>query len=450
MAYLAECNEHHAKQAGAVGATSAIHPAFGGKEEEEPDPEPIELKLSDVSKYDAAWFPPGIGEWAAENAELRRVPLDFIAVSTLSTLGSVIGSRVGLRPQENNPGWVEVANLWGMNVAKPGKRKSGGTSAGASFLYALEEAATKEFISAQKEHAKEMKRFEAKVAGAGAAIKEAAKKSHGNLAEVQVKEQEAKDIDAQEPPTPVQRRFVVRKISPERLCFVLAENPWGVMHYHDEMGTYLLGLCAGFSNDERVRAERGLLNEAWNGNQLHSYESFKQGLLYVPLACVTVLGAAQPGPLMRIIHAAMTNDADADGLIQRFSLMSWPDLDGLPLPISEEGHDTALRRKVADIINVLLTTNPTQWGARKDEHDRVAWLPLTPEGWTEFKVWLTDFELRNHNAKEGAALAEHFLKYPTLVAGLALIWELVRWADTAPVPFSAPWAQASPDGERSR
>jgi len=52
-----------------------------------------------------------------------QCPLDFVGIAAMFALGSVIGRRVGIRP-ETKGNWTETGNLWGCIVGKPGVMKS--------------------------------------------------------------------------------------------------------------------------------------------------------------------------------------------------------------------------------------------------------------------------------------------------------------------------------------
>src|SRR5215472_4690245 len=52
-----------------------------------------------------------------------QCPPDYVAVTALTALGSLIGRRIGIKPQQKTD-WLEVPNIWGAFIGKPGMLKS--------------------------------------------------------------------------------------------------------------------------------------------------------------------------------------------------------------------------------------------------------------------------------------------------------------------------------------
>jgi Protein of unknown function (DUF3987) len=42
-----------------------------------------------------------------------------LAITALTALGAVIGRRIGIKPQLKTD-WIEIPNLWGMLIGRPG------------------------------------------------------------------------------------------------------------------------------------------------------------------------------------------------------------------------------------------------------------------------------------------------------------------------------------------
>jgi putative DNA primase/helicase len=84
-------------------------------------PEPVALpsKLLTVDPFDEVMLPTALRGWVADIADRMNCPLDFIAVPAMIAAASLIGRRVGIRPQVHTD-WTEAANLWGPLPAPPG------------------------------------------------------------------------------------------------------------------------------------------------------------------------------------------------------------------------------------------------------------------------------------------------------------------------------------------
>ena len=117
--------------------------------------------------------------------------------------------------------------------------------------------------------------------------------------------------------TPTRRRYLVNDSSVEKLGELLNENPNGLLVFRDE----LLGLLYSLERDGQEGARQFYL-ETWNGNGRFTYDRIGRGTVDIEACCLSVLGSIQPGPLQDYLATAPD-----DGLIQRFQLAVWPDLE---------------------------------------------------------------------------------------------------------------------------
>lgn len=114
-----------------------------------PDPLPLNDELLPVLPLLPDMLPRQLAPWVQDIAERMNCPIDLVAIPVMIAAGSLIGRRVGIRPQQLTD-WLEVGNLWGAVVASPGHLKS----------------------PAAAEALKPIKRLEAKVAEANAKAQE--------------------------------------------------------------------------------------------------------------------------------------------------------------------------------------------------------------------------------------------------------------------------------------
>src|SRR4030095_11071727 len=84
-------------------------------------PEPLMLpeELSPVAARDTALLPAAIAPWVCDISERMQCPPDYVGMTSLIALGSVLGRKIGIAPQQQTD-WVEVPNLWGCAVGRPG------------------------------------------------------------------------------------------------------------------------------------------------------------------------------------------------------------------------------------------------------------------------------------------------------------------------------------------
>ena len=91
-----------------------------------PDPIPLRGELPPVAPFDAELLPSRLRPWVADIAERMTCPMDLVAIPAMIAAGSLIGRRVGIRPQRRT-NWLEVGNLWGVRCRtsrqpkKPGR-----------------------------------------------------------------------------------------------------------------------------------------------------------------------------------------------------------------------------------------------------------------------------------------------------------------------------------------
>ena len=83
-----------------------------------------------------------------------QCPPDFVAVPAMVALGAVIGRKIGVRP-ERQTDWIEVPNLWGCIVGRPGTMKSPAMSEALKPLHRLDALAREEHAKALRAHAGE-------------------------------------------------------------------------------------------------------------------------------------------------------------------------------------------------------------------------------------------------------------------------------------------------------
>ena len=109
-------------------------------------PVPAELKenLQPVPPFAPDLLPDVLRDYVMDAAHRMQSPPDFVAVSCVATLGSIIGAGCGVRPKQKDD-WYELPNLWGAVIGGPSTMKTPSISAGTEPLSWLEHYAKEEY-----------------------------------------------------------------------------------------------------------------------------------------------------------------------------------------------------------------------------------------------------------------------------------------------------------------
>lgn len=176
--------------------------------------------------------------------------------------------------------------------------------------------------------------------------------------------------------------------------------------------------------------EREFYLEAWNGTGGFTFDRIGRGTVHIPALTLCVLGAIQPGKLEKYLNEAIAGGGGADGLLQRFQLVVYPD------HVGEYRHvdrypDSSARQKANAIFEVLDTLDPTALGLDTQEGEIPA-LHFSDDAQELFDAWRTDLEqrLRSGELDHKPAFASHLAKYRSLMPSLALIFHMVAVADS--------------------
>ncbi len=86
-------------------------------------PRPLDQTLKPVPILEDDYLPKVLVNWLRPASKLIGCPFDFLVLSAIVFAGSLIGSRVRIRPQQANP-WFVVPNLYAAIVGLPSTKKS--------------------------------------------------------------------------------------------------------------------------------------------------------------------------------------------------------------------------------------------------------------------------------------------------------------------------------------
>lgn len=396
-----------------MSANTAIQDALVGAEIVSlwTDPKPLPQGLLPVAAFDPTMLPAPLAPWVSDIAARMQAPIEYVAVTAMVAAGAVIGRKVGIRPQEHTD-WYEVPNLWGLIVGRPGVMKSPSTQQALKPINRLQAAAREEHEQARTEYVVGEMERELRAEALKKAMRERLKGNPGA---------DTSDLAIVADEEPTLRRYLANDTSYQSLGELLRQNPNGMLVYRDEM----LSLLRSLDREDNVEA-RGFYLTAWNGTDGYTFDRIGRGFdLHIPSVNVSMIGSTQPGRLREYISGAVRGGGADDGLIQRFSMMVWPDVAKSYVEQDREP-DPAARATAFAAFHRLDQLSAEGAGATIDPFDaNRPFLRFDAQGLAVFQEWRLELEQRLRSGILHPAMESHVSKYRKLVPTLALIHHLV-------------------------
>jgi len=389
-------------RAGRYETTDPIHAA---NDSDWPEPEEIAATLPPVPPFDDRVLPKVFRAWVTDIADRMQCPVEYLAVGAMVAAGAVVGNRVGVQPKQHDTGWVEVPNLWGAIVGRPGVMKSPALAQVLLPLRRLESQALAAFTATRAQFDLDKMLYEADRKQIEAQIKKGATILAGQL-----------PVPPEEPQPP---RYLLNDATYQKLGAVLGGNPHGLMVFQDEMS----GLLQRLDSDGQ-EAARAFYLEAWNGQQSYTFDRIERGTVRIPRLCFSLLGGLQPSKLREYLRSAVYGGRGDDGLAQRLQMLVYPDIastwtqvDRLPDLVAATAAD--------DVFIRLATVDPLALGARQLYPDSTPVFGFDEPAQAMFNQWWSDLENNLRSADNHPALESHISKYRKLVPALALLDHLI-------------------------
>jgi hypothetical protein len=370
-----------------------------------PDPTEISASLPDVIKFDERLLPGVFAPWIKDIAERMQCPIEYLAVGALVGAGAVVGNRIGVQPKKYDTGWVEVPNLWGAVVGRPGVMKSPALDQVLAPVRKLEAAAQAAFSSTLAKYEIDRMIYEATKKQLEAQIKKGGGVSISQL-----------PVEPQKPEPP---RHLLNDATYQKLGQVLSGNPHGVLVFQDELSGLLVRL-----DEKGQEAARAFYLEAWNGKQSYTFDRVERGTLNIPRLSISLLGGLQPTKLREYLHSAVNGGKGDDGLAQRLQLLVYPDLNEKWNMVDRQV-DLVAADAANDVFSRLAAVNPISLGAKQVYTDSIPVLQFTEAAQERFNLWWTALENELRNGVNSPFMESHISKYRKLVPALALLDHLI-------------------------
>jgi len=381
-------------------------PVHAANDSDWPEPGEIAATLPPVRPFNDALLPSFFRPWVADIADRMQCPIEFLAVGAMIAAGAVVGNRVGIQPKQHDTGWVEVPNLWGAVVGRPGVMKSPALAQVLAPLRRLEGQALTAFSVTRAQYELDKMLHDSAKKTIEAQIKKGATILPGQL-----------PVPPDEPQPP---RYLLNDATYQKLGQVLSGNPHGVMVFQDELS----GLLKRLDSDGQ-EAARAFYLEAWNGQQSYTFDRIERGTVRIPRLCFSLLGGLQPSKLREYLRSAVYGGKGDDGLAQRLQMLVFPDITPDWQQVDRQP-DLAAAAAYDGVFDRLAALDPVALGARMHYPDSIPVFCFDEAAQSLFNQWWEILEVRLRSGDNHPALESHISKYRKLVPALALLDHLVE------------------------
>jgi hypothetical protein len=326
----------------------------------------------------------------------------------------VVGRRVGICPEPFEPNWSVKGNIWGVIVGHSGQRKSSAIRKGLAHLRPLEWSMMEEWESlGPSVEAKRITLEKIKRGGKG----------------IDELDQEDAIRKLRDLPSGA-KRLRTNDATVEKLAMILADNQSGLLIERDELSGWMKTMdMKGREN------ERGFYLEGWSGDGEYRQDRVGRPSIHLQGVCLSVVGTLQPGPLAEYLIGATSGGAKADGMIQRFQLMVWPD-SAPEFREADRFADESANSRAEGVYAWIYRASPAALGASlRQPSARVPSLVFDAGGQACYSRWHREIEARLTGAEllSRSAFCSHVSKYRSMVPKLALLLHLADHRDGSQV-----------------
>ena len=161
----------------------------------------------------------------------------------------------------------------------------------------------------------------------------------------------------------------------------------------------------------------------------------ERGTSRIERAFLCIVGGVQPSVLGQYIQSAKGGGKGNDGLVQRFQLLTYPDLD-TGLKEADRAADEAAEKSAYDAIEALRSLNAAKLGLEPLNGDNRAILHFAPDAQQLYDKLRDNIDERAVSDKEDEIMASHLSKMPATIAKLAMLIHLLD-EGTGPITIEA-------------
>ncbi|MBA2668528.1 MAG: DUF3987 domain-containing protein, partial [Trueperaceae bacterium] len=403
------------------------------KSESWPPPIPLPPRTPTVPPLDLAMLPEPLRDVIEDAAERACLPVDYFVAAFLVTLSGAIGNRWRVQPKRRDD-FLVVLNLWGALVAHSGMMKSYATKLAIGFLEAIEQELHQAYEAERFKQAGRVEDLELTEASILERRKKAAKdRKVGELANLRTELNTVREaLQAERLPEP---RLIVNDATVEKLLEILRDNERGILMNRDE----LVGFFRTLDKQGR-EGDRPFYLEAWTGDHGFKQDRIGRGTITADIVTLSLYGTIQPGVFREYQEGATDDGIGADGLLQRFQILVWPDENLPPFQLIDREPNHAAQDRLQTIYRRLYDLDPAAYGFAPPEgsvssvstnqraHPGI--LKFDEAAQRLYDDWIVDLEnrLRAPSARTRRAYLSHISKYRSLFPALAGLFHLITIA----------------------
>ncbi|MBK6590648.1 MAG: DUF3987 domain-containing protein [Acidobacteria bacterium] len=374
----------------------------------ESSPRPLDQTLKPVPILEDDYLPKVLVKWLRPASKLIGCPFDFLVLSAIVFAGSLIGSRVRIRPQNTNP-WFVVPNLYAAVVGLPSTKKSPALDETRKPILQLQSIAKAAYDELKAEYEIDLKFYEKKEKETlnGADTKSAYKDAIASL---------------ERPERPTMRRYETNDCTTPKLIQFLLENPNGFVQTRDELMGFLRALEAEYD-----RSARQLILELAKGAITYDMNRVSENReIYLTSGTLSIIGGVQPAKLQRYIAECYSND-DADGFLQRF-IFAYPDTPRQTSKATPSDRERMqLGFEAANRLLAALASNDFGGVNISDSGQKFRAIRFNTEAQAIFDEWKEEIELEAERLQvEDAPFAAYLYKMEKSCSAIALIFHMLE------------------------
>lgn len=339
----------------------------------ENDPRPFHVQLTAVPPFPLEIFPERVRNYISLiSAQFSQVP-DYAATAFITSVCGLIGRSTYLRMRVSDT-WIETTNCWSILVGAPSAKKSPILRRIFSLIKPLDKRAGEEFTKAIKDYNKRKKDAES------------SKKEFDEL-------------------PPIRRRYITDDVTTPKLRELMAGNPKGIILRNDELKGQLERL-----DKQGSEGDRSFMMSCWSGLEDYSEDRMcRESSLNIPLT-LTWIGCIPPSPLQRYLCEAMGRSGGADGFMQRFQFVCFPD-QKIPFTLPETAVPISLENEIQRAVE--------QIDAGATNGHRL--LYFCEETQAQFDEWLIKHENDSRSSGHSLYWESHLGKQAKVVAVLTIV-----------------------------